>query len=101
MIPLGWILVILAANLAAPILWVALFNFIGLKRMLERLGDLENDSETLRNKARSIQTQISKKMPTKSEDEIDQRINDEISGLMRSPTGGNGLQVPSKGGIMK
>ena len=101
MIPIGWILVLILLNLTAPILWVALFNFIGLKRIVERLGDAEDDINNMRDKARSLQSQIGKKsravLARTDEPEGDAQITNEIANSIRGmPT--TPRQIPSKGG---
>jgi len=64
--------------LMAPILWVALFNLVGLKRIVERLTDLESVNETILLKSRSLQTQISKKSVKTESPEEDHKISEEI-----------------------
>jgi len=100
MIPVGWILVILALNLVAPILWVGFFNFIGLKRILERLGDLEAESDQFRNKARSLQSQIGrKKNPEVTFIDRDEKIAEEIRLHMHSTNETIGQLPINRGGI--
>ena len=99
MIHLGWILIITAGNLMAPILWIGLFNFIGLKRILERLGDLEADSDALRNKTRSLQSQVGKyKQPAQPIDE-DEKISAEINAYMRNSDDKISNLTINRGGI--
>ena len=99
MIPIGWIFVILALNLVAPILWVGFFNFIGLKRILDRLGDLEADSDALRDKTRSLQSQVGKKNRPVKEVEEDDKISEEIRTHMQSSNDTIGQLTINRGGI--
>ena len=85
--PTGTYIVLCALNLIAPLVWVALFNFVGLKRIVERLEDLEHDQETVRNKTRSLQSQIGKKSKTQGSVDQDEEISREIASFVKSEPG--------------
>lgn len=69
--------------LASPVLWIACINVIGLRRLSMRLRDTEDDIEGLRNKSRSLQTQVSKKSGLPPERELDAKIDQEISSYVK------------------
>ena len=67
------------ALLASPILWIACINVVGLRRLSEHLRDLEDDVHVLKNKSRSLQSQVSKKSGSTPERDLDNKIDQEIS----------------------
>lgn len=81
---LGWLLTISVVLLLSPIVWVACINVVGLRRLSLRLGDCEDDLDLLRNKSRSLQTQVSKKNSSSGDEKsLDQKIDQEIASHVR------------------
>ena len=70
--------------LASPLVWVACINVVGLKRLSQRIDYLEDDADAIRNKSRSLQSQLSKKFPGKTDFENDQEIGRKIESHIRS-----------------
>lgn len=101
-IVLALLIVCCLISLLTPVVWVATFNVLGLKRISQRLEMNEEDIDALVKKSKSLQTQVRQTRRRETEPDPDAEIaaiNADIQRMMGNGGDPNPVKVPPRGGI--